>query len=173
MLANSWLLVLCHNPFPMMLALRTHLEFFLFCLKIINFLQKHRKKRQRALIPDGNLFLILKMSINSFLSYVQIITIFLKFARRSRKKRRLSKPHLVIRLLHGYRTDDKSHDVWRKLERNWIHIFWLTGETPQTLSELVQEIEDRFRPHKIAGRKSFLDFRNQVQWLPLKCHIFI
>ena len=61
---------------------------------------------------------------------------------------------------HEYRAD--SRDVWSNLQSNWVHFFWMTGETPHTLSNLVQELEKEFEPHYRCGRKCYLDFRNQV-----------
>ena len=63
--------------------------------------------------------------------------------------------------MNGYKANLCSHDVWSLLQRNWIH-FWLTGETPQTLSQLVTEIEDKFFPLQSQGRKFLLDMRNKV-----------
>ena len=56
----------------------------------------------------------------------------------------------------------KCRDVWHKLETNWIHFFWMTGETPQSLSQLAYQLERKFEPHVTSGRKSNLDFRNKV-----------
>ena len=65
--------------------------------------------------------------------------------------------------LYFHRATRHSRDVWTKLQRNWIHFYWLTGETPHTLQILVHDIENRFRPHIGPGRHSVLDFRNQVR----------
>ena len=49
------------------------------------------------------------------------------------------------------------------LSANWTHFFWLTGETPCSLSELVVDIQNKFKHVNCPGRPCILDFRNQVQ----------
>ena len=57
-------------------------------------------------------------------------------------------------------------DFWNNLERNWTDFFWLTGDTPETLSILVQQLNNysrNIRPRlSTKGRKTRLNFRNQV-----------
>ena len=56
----------------------------------------------------------------------------------------------------------ENRDVWNNLESNWNDFFWLTGETPITLNELVQEMQNKFHPTFRRRRLGSLDFRNQV-----------
>ena len=79
-----------------------------------------------------------------------------------RRKRRLVKPHMLIKLMHGYRATLYSSDVWINMQRNWTHFFWLTGETPDTLSILVQRLIAKFISFWSKGPESMIDFRNQV-----------
>ena len=61
-----------------------------------------------------------------------------------------------------FRSDSVKRDVWVNLERNWIDFFWLTGETPPTLNDLVLKLERRFHPFVHCGCRNLLDFKNQV-----------
>ena len=53
------------------------------------------------------------------------------------------------------------------MERNWDHFFWLTGETPRTLSTLVTKLWSKYLHHFYTTKGSKLDLKNQVscnQW---------
>ena len=78
------------------------------------------------------------------------------------KRRKLMKPHLLIKLMKGYHSNLFNSDVWCKLERNWMHFFWLTGETPEPLSILVERIKIKFLHINANGPVSAIDIRNQV-----------
>ena len=51
--------------------------------------------------------------------------------------------------------------MWDRLQDNWTHFYWLTGELPPTLQLIVNRLEVRFR-HRTRGRKCIITFRNQV-----------
>ena len=61
-----------------------------------------------------------------------------------------------------FRVTSVARDLWRNLERNWLHFFWLTGETPNSLAHLVNVLENEFFPYMTAGRNPILNTRNQV-----------
>ena len=84
------------------------------------------------------------------------------FTLHSKIKRRLFKPHLLLRILAGYCANEYTKDVWQNLQTNWTHFFWLTGETPRTLKCMVQSLERYYYPYTNRGRKTLLDFKNQV-----------
>ena len=69
---------------------------------------------------------------------------------------------MMLPFMHGFRMQDHAVDLWGVLEQNWVHFFWLTGETPQTLRTLVNKIEGVFFVHLSLGRNRKLDFHNQV-----------
>ena len=54
------------------------------------------------------------------------------------------------------------NDVWINLERNWLHFYWLTGETPHTLSILVDKLNENFDLNYDIGRPQCITVRNQV-----------
>ena len=60
------------------------------------------------------------------------------------------------------RTAYGPRDLWTVLETNWNFFFWLTGELPPTLSQLVNSLRNRFHDQIQLGRHPVLDFRNQV-----------
>ena len=62
------------------------------------------------------------------------------------------------------RSISQTTDVWSNLERNWIHFFWLTGETPHSLSKLVEKLEPIYNSHSTPGKDSALDFKNKVSF---------
>ena len=69
-------------------------------------------------------------------------------------------------------------NLWITLERNWIHFFWLTGETPPSLRSLVHEIETIFFTFYTKGKGRKLDVANQVSSLnrydvDLSCYVSI
>ena len=70
---------------------------------------------------------------------------------------------MVTCKIHVSRATSAARDVWTNLSQNWIHFFWLTAETLQTLAILVYDLENKFMPHVMAGRKSVLTVHNQVQ----------
>ena len=52
--------------------------------------------------------------------------------------------------------------MWEKMEQNYLHFFWLTGETPETLTNLVERIKRDFLPYTKPGPNGSLDVRNKV-----------
>ena len=82
--------------------------------------------------------------------------------RYRRRKKKLIKPHFLLQLLHGYRVTFISRNVWNNLKTNWSHFFWLTGETPDTLNDLTNQIQRIFLPYRRTGPETSLDIRNQV-----------
>ena len=48
------------------------------------------------------------------------------------------------------------------MQINWTHFFWMTGETPQSLSNLVQEVSVNFVPFFMDRNTCKLDLNNQV-----------
>ena len=67
--------------------------------------------------------------------------------------------HALVQLNRNYY---QPTNVWRNLERNWSHFFWLTGETPATLRVLVTRIEQIYLPERPMGWAQALTFENQV-----------
>ena len=107
-------------------------------------------------------------NIGNVLNCIQILFNFAKWLLRRWKKKRknLNTPNIIIKLLGRYRCQRQRRDFWNNLERNWTDFFWLTGETPDTLSLLVNDIYC-FRRRIIGrwykkGRRTSLTFRNQV-----------
>ena len=50
------------------------------------------------------------------------------------------------------RSDYQKRDIWSLIEQNWIHFFWLTGETPHTLQIIVNRMDEIFRRQFTTGR---------------------
>ena len=65
-----------------------------------------------------------------------------------------------------------AQDVWGSLETNWNNFFWLTGETPITLSILVNQLYGHFIHVFHYGHRSKLDFRNQVTFYIVQCQTY-
>ena len=61
-----------------------------------------------------------------------------------------------------YRARYNRRDLWTELSENWLHFFWLTGETPETCRILVRSLQRNDGIFRHVGRSSCLDFRNQV-----------
>ena len=59
------------------------------------------------------------------------------------------------------RNETENGDMWARLEHNWSHFYWLTGEIPPTLNLIVGRLETRFRRRQ-RGPKCKLTFLNQV-----------
>ena len=59
-------------------------------------------------------------------------------------------------------------DLWQNLQKNWLHFFWLTGETPASLQVIVNRIEVIYFPQITRGRKDCITFRNQVFVITMK-----
>ena len=74
-------------------------------------------------------------------------------------KYRIGMPFYVLNLC---RATFNRTNVWLNLEQNWNDFFWLTGETPDTLNNLAQELQDQFEPFFWRPRHGSLDFHNQV-----------
>ena len=137
-------------------------EILLFVISILKYLKFLRKQRKIERTLDPRLLLAVQRWQNYVLNFMQVLQIVRKYISHKRKKKYLSKPHLLIQLMQGYACDRQTGNVWDKLQTNWLHFFWLTGETPRTLQQLVHELQAKFQPYVTQGRKSILDFRNQV-----------
>ena len=108
-------------------------------------------------------------SIGIILNLIQLMYNFTKwiFRRWATRRRNANKPHVLIKLLNQYRCTRFNGNFWNNLERNWCDFFWLTGETPETLTHLVtslQQYKQRIAPRTSRkGRRKKLDFRNEVK----------
>ena len=60
-----------------------------------------------------------------------------------------------------YRSNIERNNLWVKLEQNWDHFFWLTGEIPPSLQKLCDQLIDYFGRQLLRG-KCALSFRNRV-----------
>ena len=107
------------------------------------------------------IFNLLDGQLTNYLQYFEMILNFFKIS-RNHKRRRLTKPHILITLLNGYRLTVNNMDVWQNMETNWSHFFWLTGETPETLQILINRIEVKFLNYRTYGPDSTLSIRKQV-----------
>ena len=146
---------------------------------IINFfriiLQFLRVRRLRVLAEqeeeeDLQLLAAAQNSFSLFLSWLRLLMLFLRMRRK--RRRLLIKPHLMLPFMPGFRINAIGMDVWASLEQNWVHFFWLTGETPQTLTILVNTLRNRNFVHLRLGRIPSIDFRNQVSGMEIKiCHL--
>ena len=106
---------------------------------------------------------IMNSSLPMLLPCISVIILYCRYLKmKSTKRKRLWKPHMLLRILAGYRANEQTHDVWRLLESNWTHFFWLTGETPVTLQGLVDALENHYYPYIYRGHRTLLDFHNQV-----------
>ena len=134
-------------------------------------------------------------NVLNVISWLRIIALFKKLLSviiMGKRKQKKTKPHVVLKLLHGYRyifcsmilfmnlvydkfhfflcislitcyrSTNRSPDVWVNLETNWNHFYWLTGEIPVSLSIMCDKIKSKFIPYRDSGRRNSLDFRNQV-----------
>ena len=68
--------------------------------------------------------------------------------------------HNRIVVLIVLRCEGGNRDLWLNLQTNWQHFYWLTAKIPQTLMELVQQLEIKLPRQR--GRRPSLDFKNQV-----------
>ena len=133
-----------------------------FYILVIGFL---RRRRQRTQINESwhDFFQILTFSIPLLMDWIQLILLYRRLlSLRIKSKYRLIKPHMLLRILAGYRANVQNKDLWTMLENNWNHFFWLTGETPVTLLNLVNTVQRTFYPNTDRGRKKVLNFQNQV-----------
>ena len=110
---------------------------------------------------DLMIFNLCNNFLHSLLNWLRLILYFFRLRHRLANKR-LFKPHLMLPPMAGFRARLLGQDMWTILERNWVHFFWLTGETPDTLRILVQRLQFHFLPHLHIGRQQAIDFRNQV-----------
>ena len=117
---------------------------------------------------ERDIIILLSVNLNmlyEFLKLLEIIYPRLMLVKLKSSKRKLVKPHILLHLMHGYRATLNSTDVWAKLQENWTHFFWLTGETPDTLNILVERICIKFMTFKSYGPNGILDLKNQVGYL--------
>ena len=61
-----------------------------------------------------------------------------------------------------FRATVHNSDGWQNLAKNWVHFFWLTGETPDTLSMIVSRLRRQFHRIENPQRREALSTRNQV-----------
>ena len=109
---------------------------------------------------DNELLGLFVNTLNIINSWLRFITAVIRWRRN--RKRRLFKPHLMLPFMQGFQMRVISRDLWATLEQNWVHFFWLTGESPQTLNALVVRLRNLFFVHNNFGRNPIIDFRNQV-----------
>ena len=109
-----------------------------------------------------DLLQIIIFSLKNMMEWNWILLLVYRYLKLKSRKCRLLKPHLLLCILAGYRCNEEMHDVWQLLERNWSHFFWLTGETPNSLSAIVTDVQNMYYPYIFRGRRTLLDFRNQV-----------
>ena len=55
--------------------------------------------------------------------------------------------------------------MWSNLEENWSHFFWLIGETPDTLTILINRIEAKYINCSSYGPESNLNLKNKVRMI--------
>ena len=134
-------------------------------------------------------FMLFHNLAHQWLTLMTLIMQWLRIKRRYERYAR--NPHTLIKLLAGYRcvwmnffwiifflylqpdvnnykanvnltrSTDNRHDVWNELRQNWSHFYWLSGETPDTMSLIVQGLRDNyFQFHQ--HRNNALNFHNQV-----------
>ena len=157
----------------------------------VRFIRHKCKKRQFEENADLEIIFIINMFSQQVLNWLSILTGLISNLRRIRNKRRLFKPHLLLQLLQGYRwislkinaiifikywlvcryfwqtlykcrSTMTAQDVWGNLEKDWNNFFWLTGETPETLAKLVNQIRENYFNLFYVTSRSKLSFRNQV-----------
>ena len=59
----------------------------------------------------------------------------------------LNEEIFYVKIINHYsRAYTQRQDLWSMLERNWNDFYWLTGETPNTLHELMTELKNIFHP---------------------------
>ena len=109
------------------------------------------------------LFQMTSSLLTLMLDWIYLVYLYQKLLKlRNKKKCWLVLPHMLLQILAGYRANSHTRDVWELLENNWNNFFWLTGETPNTLQLVVDQIERNFYPYVNRGRKTKLDLWNQV-----------
>ena len=167
------------------------LEYFSLILSGIQlrWLRKHQAAGDDDLTVE--LVMIIRMLLDILSNYVHLLTIIIRFHCLKQKKR-LTKPHLLLHIMHGYRWIQQyfftfaslkciftkhwkcmkhlfcnratltQKDVWINMSQNWLDFFWLSGKTPQTLGELVDQIEHRYIHLFNNCRGCKLNIRNQV-----------
>ena len=147
-----------------MISLVDYLYILQFLQTVVMYL--HRRCRFRALQQhDGTMGLLFFGNfLNMIFNFLRMFVMYVRLKSR-RQHPHLYKPHLMLQLMQGYRVHANSQDLWMLLQRNWINFFWLTGETPQTLSILVNKLRNNFHTFNNLGCNSVLDFRNQVSYM--------
>ena len=131
----------------------------------------------RALFPFQNIHR--RNNIGNILNCFQILFNFARWLLRrwSKRRKNLNTPSVLIKLLGRYRCQRQRRDFWLNLEQNWTDFYWLTGETPDTLNLLTNQIW-AYRRRIVGrwfrkGRRPAMTFRNQVKiYVQYKlCHI--
>ena len=130
---------------------------------ILLYLKRLRRIRAQNNHEDETNDLIIVVNLtNIFVNWLRLIMLYMTLKLR-RRKRELFKPHLMLQYLPGFRLNFNPRDVWSRLQNNWIYFYWLTGETPQTLSIIVRKLQNNIWHFNNLGRNSALDLRNQVK----------
>ena len=140
------------------------LKWIRFCLCFIKMLRM--KRVQKEFQDEVELINLLRLMSAFRLDCMNYLDMALKINKLlvRKKKRKLSQPHFLISLLTGYRSSVQHRNVWNNLETNWSHFFWLTGETPDTLSILISRLETKFLNCQTYGPRSYLNLNNKVSY---------
>ena len=157
-------------------------------------------KRKRANQHFLEIMHIFNGFLNMILLWLQLLDLMHTLLNIHRRKKRLLKPHLLLKMLGGFRwnivifiehwkkqfmivmtfwkfflcfhrNEYIPTDMWIQLERNWLYFFWLTGEIPSTLQIVVNRIKKIFLPNITRSRNQCLSFRNQVSFLKGHSHM--
>ena len=99
--------------------------------------------------------------IQNIINLLRNINMIANIIRRRRTDRRKTKPHILMKMLQGYRCTMGNHDVLTILQTNWDDFYWLTGEFPPTFDLLLHHLQ-QIRQQRV-GRRKLLDFGNQVK----------
>ena len=129
---------------------------------VINFLCWRRIRSIQNVQDEEDIEIVdASMFLNIIVQWFQLMGFFFSWM-FSRRSRLLINPHMMLELMPGYRIGLNGQNLWNFLDRNWIHFFWLTGETPDTLNILVECLRNIYYVQNHLGRPPAIDFRNQV-----------
>ena len=169
----------------------TSLNFLVLVIRFIRLQRLHRQNKFTDEEISEEVALLTGILLEMCRNFIVLTKLAFQFLKMKQRKRKLYKPHLLLQLLAGYRyfhthfyiewfnfnilasldifmtyvwhrSTLHQTDVWNNLAQNWMHFFWLSGETPNTLFTLVQEIEGRHLNYFHKGRPSKLSLKNQV-----------
>ena len=71
--------------------------------------------------------------------------------------------HIAFYAFSCFRSTLENKDVWANMECNWVHFFWLTGETPKTLMSMVKNIDQQYFHQFQMIEAGKTDLKNQVR----------